>query len=461
MTLTRRKFVRSSAALIAAQTIGRAAPNDRIHVGFIGTGARGQELIQAVQKNPRTEIVGLCDAYTGRIERSLDRTNHRPKVYKTHREMLAEKALDAVVVATPDHLHRQIVLDALHAGKDVYCENPLTYRSDEGHGIVKAARDGGRIVQVGSQGISSALQQKARQIIRSGWLGTTTTVRATCNRNTVSGAWIYPIPPDASPKTVNWDMFLGSAPHRPFSLERFFRWQCFEDYSGGIASDLFVDLCTTIHYLLDVSAPARVVAMGESYRWGLSRDVPDTLNAILEYPRSFVVNLSANFSNENPAGTTIEFLGTEGTLKLDSAGMSFEPEEPVEDNRRVVETWPEAMEDAYYKRSIVAKTEIEPAKARMKEQEKEEERGQEQKGQENEDPKEANDPERPHRYKTVGPDATVTHFGHFFDSIQSRQPYWEDATAGHRAAACAHMINRSVKEKRIVEWDFDNDEIRN
>ncbi len=274
--------MRTGAALVASQTIGRTAPSDRIAVGFIGVGTRGQELIQAVQKHSGIEIAGLCDAYTGRIERSLDRTDHRPKVYRTHQEMAADKAIDAVIVATPDHLHRSIVLDSLRAGKDVYCERPLTYRSSEGLEIIQAARDHGRMLQVGSQGISSDLQQKARTIIKAGWLGTMTTVRATCNRNTVAGAWIYPVPPDASPKTVNWEMFLGPAPRRPYSLERFFRWHCYEDYSGGIASALFVDICTSIHFLWDVPAPTKVLAMGESYRWGLSRDVPDTLNAILE-----------------------------------------------------------------------------------------------------------------------------------------------------------------------------------
>jgi predicted dehydrogenase len=346
-------------------------------------------------------------------------------------------------------------MDSLHAGKDVYCEKPLTYSVAEGLEIVRAARDGARIVQVGSQGVSSSLQQKARQIIRSGWLGTTTTVRGFCNRNSVNGAWIYPFPPDASAKTANWEMFLGPAPNRPFSLERFFRWRCYQDYSGGIASDLLVHLCTTIHYLLDVPAPTRVTAFGERYRWGFGRDVPDTVNAILEYPRGFVVNLSATLNNRNGPETGLHFLGTEGTLKLDNHGLEFEPEEPVEDNRWIVRSWPKAMEDAYYKRPEVILTEVGPSGEK-----KEEEEDREKAEREKEDEQELRNPEKAHHFKPEGPDPTVAHLGHFFESLRTRQPYWEDATAGHRAAACAHMINLSIKEKRMVEWDFQKDEIK-
>jgi len=280
MNVNRRSFLQTGAALAAGQ-FAKAAPNDRIAVGHIGTGARGHELMQAVMANPSTEIVGVVDAYTGRVERAVDRTNGRAKPYRTHHDMLADKSIDAVVVATPDHWHKQIIVEALRAGKDVYSEKPLTYRSPEGVEIIEVARQTGRVVQVGSQGMSSKAEETARDWIRSGKLGKVTMIRASYNRNTPEGAWIYPIPPDASPTTVNWEMFLGPAPKRPFSLERFFRWRCFRDYSGGIATDLFVHLCTTIHYLMDAKMPARAMAMGELYRWKESRDVPDTLNGIL------------------------------------------------------------------------------------------------------------------------------------------------------------------------------------
>lgn len=432
MHMTRRNFVQTSAALAAAQVV-KAAPSERITVGMIGTGARAQELMQAIQKNPGTEIVAVVDAYKGRVERAIDRTGGRAKPFRTHHDLLADKSIDAVVVATPDHWHRQIILESLRAGKDVYSEKPLTYRSSEGLEIIQTARTAERIVQVGSQGVSSQVGQKAKELILSGKLGKITMIRAAYNRNTASGAWIYPIPPDASPKTVDWEMFLGPAPKRPFSLERFFRWRCYEDYSGGIATDLFVHLCTTIHFLMDAKMPARVMAMGELYRWKESREVPDTLNAILEYPEGFTANLSSTFNNQLSSEGGFQILGTEGSIVI-GGGLTFFPEKVVEDNRWIVESWPRALEEAYYRDPKVIESELTPPK----------------------DPRKG----EPERFRDEGADPTIAHFGHFFDSVRTRKPYWEDATAGHRAASCAHLVNLSVKRKRMTEWDFEKDDIR-
>jgi len=432
MEVTRRNFLQAGALVAAATPVGRATPNERITVGVIGTGSRGQELMDSLQKHPQAEIVAVVDAYQGRRERAVERTQGRAKIYPTHHDLLALKSIDAVVIATPDHLHKPIIIDALRAGKDVYCEKPMTYRSSEGPEIITAARVGERMMQVGSQGVSSDQQRKAKEMIRAGKLGRITMIRAAYNRNTASGAWIYPIPPDASPETVDWAMFQGSAGKLPFSPERFFRWRCYQDYSGGIATDLFVHLCTTIHFLMDAKAPARVTAMGELYRWKESRDVPDTLNAILEYPEGFTVNLSSSFNNEMNAGSGFQLLGTEGSLTIGD-GLTFYPEHPVEDNRWIVEAWSRAQEDAYYKDPKVIATEVEPATQPRKD---------------------------PEHFKDEGPEPTFAHFGHFFESVRTRQSYWEDAAAGHHAAACAHMINLSAKQRRVVEWDFSKDDIR-
>jgi predicted dehydrogenase len=434
MEITRRTLLQAGALLAATAPTARPAPSDRIAVGVIGTGARGQELMDSLQQHPQAEIVGLVDAYKGRLDRALSRVKGdagragRTMIYPTHRELLAEKSIDAVVVAIPDHLHKAVVVDALRAGKDVYCEKPLTYTAAEGLEIIAAT--GRRIVQVGSQGPSSDLERKAKEMIRAGKLGRITMIHAALNRNTASGAWIYPIPPDASPETVNWAMFQGSASRRPFSLERFFRWRCYQEYSGGIATDLFVHLCTAINFLMDAKMPARVMAMGELYRWKESRDVPDTLNAILEYPEGFTVNLSSSFNNELNAEAAFQVLGTEGSITIGGDGLVFYPENAVEDNRWIVDAWAQPLEDAYYKDPKVIATEIEPAKRPRK---------------------------APEHFKDEGPEPTFAHFGHFFDSIRSRRPNWENEVAGHHAAACAHMINLSAQERRVVEWDFAKD----
>jgi predicted dehydrogenase len=259
-------------------------------------------------------------------------------------------------------------------------------------------------------------------------------IRAAYNRNTASGAWIYPIPPDASPKTVNWDLFQGPATKRPFSLERFFRWRCYEDYSGGIATDLFVHLCTTIHFLMDAKAPSRVMAMGQLYRWTASRDVPDTLNAILEYPEGFAVNLSSTFNNQLSAEGSFQILGTEGSITLGD-GMTYQAETAVEDNRWIVESWPSRLEAEYYKNPKVQEAELPSTRpARLA--------------------------THAEHYRAIGAESTLSHLSTWVESIRTRKQPYENAVVGHRAAACAHMVNRSVKTRASVEWDFQKDDIR-
>jgi len=435
-SLSRRTFLGSSAlgaaaAAQAAQNTGPSrpvGPNSRVTVGMIAVGARAHELLEAIKRVEGTEIVAVCDAYKGRLERAVQRTGGRAKVVSDYREILANKDIDAVTVASPDHWHKTHVIDALRAGKDVYCEKPLSYTVEEGNQIIQAAKQTGRLAQVGSQGMSSQTQHRAREIIRAGKLGKVTLIRASYNRNTASGAWIYPIPPDASPSTVNWDMFLGAAPRRPFDLPRFFRWRCYKDYSGGIATDLFVHLCTTIHFLMDAKMPASVVALGQLYRWKESRDVPDTLNAVLEYPEGFTVNLSSTFNNQLSAEGAFQILGTEGSLTL-GGGLTLHAETAVEDNRWIVESWPRALQDAYYKDPKVLREEVPSSGA----------------------PRVA---ETAQTMRESGLEATVVHFQHFFNSVRTRQPTVQDALLGHRAASCAHLINRAVETRRLVEWDF-------
>ena len=300
---------------------------------------------------------------------------------------------------------------------------------EDGLEILAAIRKTGKIVQVGSQGVSTETQRKARELIQAGRLGKVTMIRAAYNRNTASGAWIYPIPPDAGPKTVDWAAFEGPAHKKhPFSLERFFRWRCYSEYSGGIATDLFVHLCTTIHFLMGAEAPKRVTALGELYRWKESRDVPDTLNAILEYPQGFTVNLSSTFNNQSSAESNFVFLGTEGTLSLGWDDLVYSPETANEDNAWIVASWPSKLEAAYWADPKVKAAErpglAKPALVKGSE-----------------------------TYRAKGMDATWTHFAGWLESVRTRKPHWENGERGHRAAACAHMVNRSLREGRVMEWD--------
>ncbi len=275
---------------------------------------------------PGVEIVGVCDAYTGRVARAIERTNGRAKDYGDWRQLLADPSIDAVIIATPDHWHKEQALEALAAGKDVYLEKPMTLRIDEGPEMIAAADASDRILQIGSNGMSSKLQQTAREIVKSGKLGRVTLIRAAYDRNTDSGAWLYPIPPDADDKTVNWEAFLGPAPERPFSLDRFFRWRCFWDYSGGIATDLFVHLMTTIHYVMDADMADMVMATGQNYLHEKTHEVPDTLNAALTYPKEgFTVSLSGTFNNSSGSQSGFAIMGTEGALVFQGGTWSSSP----------------------------------------------------------------------------------------------------------------------------------------
>ena len=411
------------------------APNDKITVGMIGCGSRAHQLIEAIKQVEGTEIVALCDAYKGRLERAVERTDGRAAICSDYKEILAKPDIDVVVIATPDHWHKVMIIDALESGKDVYVEKPMTYAVEEGVEIIRAVKGTGRILQVGSQGMSSKIQGKAREMIQSGKLGDVTMIRASYNRNTASGAWIYPIPPDASQKTVNWNMFIGPAPKRPFSLERFFRWRSYWEYSGGIATDLFVHLCTTIHFVTGAKMPSMAVGAGQLYRWKESRNVPDSINGIMEYPEGFVVSLSSTFNNQMAGGAGFQILGTEGSIQIGGNSLVFNAEHPVENNDWIVSGWPKKLEEDYYKDPKVRESEIPSSRK-------------------------SNVYPVTEAHSEEGPDATVLHFQNFFDCVRKRRQPVEDAAAGHHAASCAHLVNISARERRFVYWDFNRDSMR-
>lgn len=442
--INRRAFFKGGAAfagglgaMIAtgnSSLFGAVPPSDRITVGYIGVGARAQQIMDSMLMIPGLEIVNVCDAYTGRVKRAITRANGRPKEVKDYRQILQDKSVDAVVIATPDHWHKQMAIEAVEAGKDVYIEKPLTYKIDEGIEIINAVKASDRVFQVGSQGISSATQQKAREVIASGKLGQITMIRAYYNRNTAGGAWIYPIPPDANRQTVDWEKFLGPAPQRAFSLPRFFRWRCYQDYSGGIATDLFVHLCTTIHFLMDVQAPSQVMGMGDLYRWRTSRDVPDSINASLKYNEGFMVNMSGTFNNTMTSGQGFQILGTEGSLEV-GGRLTFHPEAPVENDRWVVRSWPTEMETAYYADPKMIEYE-QKARARAA-------------------------AAQPEQIEVVGEnDATKAHLENWVGCIKNRNTPLEDAVMGHRACSVAHMVNQSIATGNSVWWDFQRDNIK-
>jgi hypothetical protein len=206
-----------------------------VNLGFIGFGIRGNILLEAAKETQQANLVEVCDCYQGHLERAKERTEGKIATnFAQYKKLLDRKDIDGVVVATPDHWHKRIVLDALSAGKDVYIEKPMTYRIEDGPAMINAAREHNRIVQVGSQWVSSEQNKRAREIVTSGELGKVTKVTASYNRNSSTGSWNYPIPADLQDSVnFNWNEWLGPAPAVPYNPERVFRYRKYWDYSGG------------------------------------------------------------------------------------------------------------------------------------------------------------------------------------------------------------------------------------
>jgi len=436
--MDRRTFLAGTVATAAAARLHASAQgpaaagpaSDRLRVGFAGMGARAQELVDALAASgAAAEVVALCDAYKGRAERGKARAGGKAAIVDDYRRLLDDRSIDAVFIATPDHWHRQMSLDAVSAGKDVYIEKPMTFTVDEGLEIIAAVDRHKRIFQVGSQGVSGARQAAARELVKSGRLGAVTMIRAAYHRNSDSGAWLYPIPPDASPQTVDWAKFLGAAPQKPFSLERFFRWRCYWDYSGGLATDLFVHLLSWIHFVMDVQAPSRILGAGGTFVRKTTHEVPDTLVGTLTYPEGFTVQLSCTLNSMAGSASGVEVLGSKASLRLRGDDVILDEERVDEGgNGWVVRSWPEALEKAYYADPKVRAREIPDSRRQERVA-----GGQ--------------------RLSIVGEDDIVTHVRNFVEAVKSRQPVVEDARFGHRAAATAHLINRSLREGRAFDWD--------
>ncbi|MDQ6705845.1 MAG: Gfo/Idh/MocA family oxidoreductase, partial [Acidobacteriota bacterium] len=294
--------------------------NSNIQIATIGAGGMGSGDTKYARSLPGVKLVAVSDIYDGRLTRARELWGADLFTTRDYREILARQDVDAVIIATPDHWHQRITIDALQAGKHVYCEKPMVHSIDEGHAVIAAQNKSGRLLQIGSQYVSSLVYQKAKDLIASGAIGQLNMVDAWLDRNTAIGAWQYSIPPDASPQNIDWDRFLGSAPKRPFEPVRLFRWRNYVDYGTGVAGDLFVHLLSGLHYATGAIGPTRVFATGGLRFWKDGRDVPDVMLALLDYPQTekhpaFTVSLKVNFESALPEESFgVKFIGSEGTM---------------------------------------------------------------------------------------------------------------------------------------------------
>jgi len=448
METSRRKFIKSVGSVAALSSISHVAkpfsiikslaisPNDKIRIATIGMGIQGHYDTKAALKNEGIEFVAAADLYTGRLERVKQTFGNDMFVTRDYREILQRKDIDAVLIVTPDHWHDKITIDALQAGKHVYCEKPMVQAINEGMPVINAWKKSGKTMQVGSQRISGSVFQEAKRMIAAGDIGSINYVESNSDRFSAIGAWNYSIPTDASKTTVDWDTFLKDTAKMPFDANRFFRWRNYKNYGTGVAGDLFVHLITGVHYVVDSKGPNRIFASGGLRYWKEGRDVPDVMVAILDYPKAatheeFQMVLRVNFANAGTINNNTRIIGTEGQIDFSGNGLTLSkkklPKAPGFGNY-----------DSYFTFSDAQQKEFEKEyNARFSEADRKAEPIKEVKF----------TPE-------AGSDEHANHFGNFFENIRKgSQGTIEDPIFGFRAAAPVLACNESYFQKKAINWD--------
>jgi len=307
----------------AGSALGYAA-NENIRIGVMGCGGRARRLLQAVRQIPGAQVVAIADVWDVNLEESRKFTAPGAFYTKHYQELLARKDVDAVIIASPDHWHVPMTVDACAAGKDVYVEKPLTHDLSEGARVIEAEKRSGRIVQVGTQQRSMPHLIKAREIVRSGRLGAIHKVHMTWNRNAARATANNAVKVD--PASVDWASFLGSAPVQPFDAYRFRNWRWFWDFGGGIFTDLMVHWLDTVVWMMDLDPPESATAIGDTYHAQGVWQTPDTVQCLLRYPaKELQAYFEGTFVNARNAAMT-EIMGSEATLYFDRGRYELIPE---------------------------------------------------------------------------------------------------------------------------------------
>ncbi len=334
--INRREFVKTAVTAGAALGAFRrsasvnarvSGANDRINVGVIGVGGRGRGLLEWAMKTgeqPATaaKLVAVSDVYGKRLNQAKEKA--ACDGYLDYREILERKDIDAVIIATPDHWHARMAIEALDRGKDVYLEKPMTRTVEEAKRVYEKAKQSGRVLQVGSQTTSSDQWWKARKAIQDGMIGRLIMSQGSYHRNSTQGEWNWTINPAAGPDGkgddfIDWKMWLGDAPRHPYNADRFFRFRKYWDYSGGIATDLFYHVMAPLNICWgEAQFPYRVMASGGIYVFKDEREVPDTFTLTADYAQGHSVVLSSSMANETHIPGLIR--GHEGTIMMVPGG---------------------------------------------------------------------------------------------------------------------------------------------
>jgi len=419
----------SNAVFLNGQPLGApaetAAKSEGVRFGMIGIGMQGSGLLTGAITLPGVECVAAADLYDGRHTLAKEITaNPSLPTTRHYQELLDRKDIDCIVAAVPDHWHKRVVVDACNAGKDIYCEKPMSHTVADGFAMVEAAQKNKRIVQIGSQRVSSALCAKARDLYHDGAIGEIEMVELTLGRNDPTGAWVYPPPTDLSPQTLDWDTWLNDAPKIPFDKYRFARWRCWRDYGTGVAGDLMVHLLSGMMVTLGWNeVPRSASAMGGIFRFKDGRDMPDFHTVLFDY-HGIPVYVRLDLGAETPE--LARFMGPKGILDASEFDLRHSSQTGEDtDPSYYAQSFPQKMREEYFKQWHAEHDPPlgkEPFKGEML--------------------------YRGHDWDDVRP-----HLQNFFQAVRSRKPVVEDAVFGNNAAIACHMANESYFRKKPVTWD--------
>ncbi|MEO6893776.1 MAG: Gfo/Idh/MocA family oxidoreductase [Ginsengibacter sp.] len=409
--------------------------NDIVNIAVIGMGIMGNHNAVSSLQVPGVKIIAACDLYTGRLERAKELYGKDIFVTNDYRKILQRKDVDAVIIATCDQWHARITKDALKAGKHVYCEKPMVHYISEGLDVIKAQKESGKVLQIGSQYVSNIVFQKAHELYKSGEIGKLNMVNAVYDRQDALGAWEYTMPTDASPETVDWDRYIEGMKKIPYDPKKFFWWRNYREFGTGVAGDLFVHLLSGTHVITESKGPEKIYASGQLCYWKDGRNVPDLMAGIMQYPETpehspFQLTLQVNFVSGTGGSETTRFVGDEGTIVINGNGLTVHhskmKEAPGIGGWDALETYPEAMQKELLKRY---------------------------------NEKYSPDQQKRHNkpdiiYKAPENfDSSLQHHINFFDSVRNGKTVVEDAEFGFRAAAPALACNESYFKNKIIHWD--------
>ncbi len=409
--------------------------NDKINVAAIGMGIMGYNNVNTALKVPGVQLVAACDLYTGRLQRAKEVYGNDLFVTNDYRKVLDRNDIDAVIISTGDHWHARITKEALQKGKHVYCEKPMVHLINEGLGVIEAEKKSKKIMQVGSQRVSSVVYAKAHELYKSGEIGKLNMVNAIYDRQDALGAWQYTMPADASPETVDWDRYIAGLPKMPYDPKKFFWWRNYRQFGTGVAGDLFVHLLSGTHVITGSKGPNSIFSSGQLSHWKDGRDVPDVMTGIMQYDETpehpaFQLTLQVNFVSGTGGSEVIRFIGDEGTIDINGDGLtvhhSIMAKAPGIGGWDALSTYPKAMQETLRQQY---NTKYSP-----------------------EEQKRVKKPDiiykQPQEFNEH-----LQHHTNFFDSVRTGKPVVEDASFGFRAAAPCLACNESYFGKKIIYWD--------